>query len=118
MTESVERLQALEDVMREHKEIRRELEEFKRLAKYADENAERAHRRIDALERRLDAISSQLDTLNVTVKAQGENITGFDKKQDIFLSNTWQLIKYLLLILAGIITILGGLIGVKISLPL
>lgn len=118
MTESAAKLHTLEDVMREHREIRRELEEFKRIAQYADENAEKAHKRIDRLEKRLDDISLTLETINTSVKAQGDNLTSFDKKQDVFMSHTWQLIKWLLLLLAGIITVLGGLVGVKLTIPL
>jgi chromosome segregation ATPase len=118
MTNNATNLQTLADVIREHKEIRRQLEEVKKLAKYADESAEKAHKRIDSLERRLDAISTQLESINAAVREQGGNINRFDKKQDLFLTNTWQLVKYLLILLAGIITILGGLVGVKISLPL
>jgi chromosome segregation ATPase len=109
------KLQSLEDVIREHREIRKELEEFKQIAKAAGDSADRANKRVDALERRLDKIDGTLVTIMDSIKAQGESIGKFDKKQDVFLSNTWQLVKYLLILLGGIITILGGLVGVKLS---
>lgn len=108
----------LEDVIREHQQIRRELEEVKRKAEYADKNADHAHKRIEVLERRMDDISRMLDSIDKSVVVQGERITSFDTKQDTFLSNQWQLIKYLLILLAGIITILGGIVGVKITIPI
>lgn len=108
----------LEDIMLEHKAIRRELDEVKKKAEYADKNADKAHRRIESLERRMDDISRMLEAINNSVVVHGERITNFDSKQDAFLSNQWQLIKWLLILLAGIITILGGLVGVKINIPI
>ncbi|MFB5568603.1 hypothetical protein ACE41F_26575 [Bacillus cereus] len=115
---AVSTAETLESIMREHKEIRRELREVKRNADYANQNADQAHKRIELLERRMDDISTKLDSIDRSVVVQGERITSFDTKQDTFLSNQWQLIKYLLILLAGIITILGGMVGVKLTLPI
>jgi chromosome segregation ATPase len=107
----------LEEVIRQHMELRMQLEEVKRIAQGADENAEKAHRRINSIERRLDKIDDTLIEIKTSVHAHGQHLKSFDKKQDIFMANTWQLVKYLLILLAAIVTILGGLVGVKISFP-
>lgn len=108
---------SLEAVIKEHEQIRRELAEVKKRAEQADHNADRAHKRINTLEVRLDDIGERLSEMSRNLYTHGERINNFDKKQDTFLSNTWSLIKYLLILLAMIVTILGGLVGIKLSFP-
>lgn len=115
----------LEDVIREHRQIREELERVraeaasaKLQAATADENAGKAQENAEKAHERINRLEVRLDDISTTLLGMSNEVSKFDQKQDVFLTNTWQLIKYLLILLAGIITLLGGLVGVKLTIPL
>jgi DNA repair ATPase RecN len=116
----------LEDVIKQHEDILRELHAVKQAATKAGSNADRANERVDRLERRLDDITYTLNQMRDDVKdvvtsqtQTNAKIETFDSKQDTFLANTWKLIFYLVIIVGGFLTILGGIVGIKVNqLPL
>ncbi|WP_157861630.1 hypothetical protein [Bacillus mycoides] len=65
----------------------------------------------------MDDINAMLMELTKSSVRHGEKIDGFDRKQDKFLSNQMQLSKWFTIIIVFILTILGGLVGIKLVFP-
>lgn len=119
-----EQRQTLEEVIRKQAELERELKVLRNATYKSQKAAERAHERITVIEKRMDDINSMLIELTKSsvkqgaeIERQGDKIDGFDKKQDVFLGNQMQLIKWFALIIGAILTILGGLVGIKLVFP-
>ncbi|MCH5476701.1 hypothetical protein L4A40_26825 [Bacillus cereus] len=108
----------LEAVMQKQHEIERELNELRRATYKSQRAAERAHERISVLEKQMETINAMLLDLSKSVIIHGEKIDSFDRKQDSFLANQQQTIRWLVLIAGGILTVLGGLVGIKLTFPL
>lgn len=111
---AVEQKQTLEDVIRKQAQLEREMHE---LRASTNRSQRRSHERITVLERRMDDINAMLMELTKSSVKHGEKIDSFDKKQDVFLSNQMQLSRWFIIVIICILTVLGGLVGIKMVFP-
>ncbi|BCA37414.1 hypothetical protein KLI54_23305 [Bacillus thuringiensis] len=108
----------LADVIFKQQQLERAIANLREVTYDTKQEAEEAHRKIAVLERRMDEINALLIELTKSSVKQGEKIDNFDKKQDVFMSNQMQLVKWFVVIIIAILTVLGGLVGIKLAFPI
>ncbi|MCW1241943.1 hypothetical protein [Bacillus pretiosus] len=113
-----EREMTLADVIFKQQQLEREIAKLRSITYETQQETEEAHKKIAVLERRMDEINALLIELTKSSVKQGEKIDNFDKKQDVFMTNQMQLVKWFVVIIIAILTVLGGLVGIKLALPI
>lgn len=113
-----QRQMTLAEVIRKQQELEREIAKLRGATYQSQQAAEEAHRKIAILEKRMDEINALLIELTKSSVKHGEKIDNFDRKQDQFMANQMQVFKWFTIIIVGILTILGGLVGIKLVLPI
>lgn len=115
---NTERELTLADVIRKQNRLEREIAKLRSITYQTQKENEEARKKIAILENRMDEINALLVELTKSSVKQGEKIDNFDKKQDVFMTNQMQLVKWFVVIIIAILTVLGGLVGIKLAFPI